>query len=166
MREIHRGPVNFPHKWPVTRKMFPFDDVIMTKSASQPCCDNEDFTIRNTPKKVYITAMLHWGKSLYNWAIQRTTTSQQCYTWEDQLTIWSTQRKTPATLSKGISHLKSTKMEVHHTHEDQIVKTTSQSRALQQMNTSHLHNCGDPHFTSRGHTPRKPRDQFSAKISS
>ena len=24
-----RGPVNFPHKWPVTRKMFPFDDVIM-----------------------------------------------------------------------------------------------------------------------------------------
>ena len=22
-------PVNFPHKWPVTRKMFPFDDVIM-----------------------------------------------------------------------------------------------------------------------------------------
>ena len=27
--EIHRRPVNFPHKWPVTRKMFPFDDVIM-----------------------------------------------------------------------------------------------------------------------------------------
>ena len=29
VREIHRGPVNFPHKWPVTRKMFSFDDVIM-----------------------------------------------------------------------------------------------------------------------------------------
>ena len=26
---IHRGPVNSPHKWPVTRKIFPFDDVIM-----------------------------------------------------------------------------------------------------------------------------------------
>ena len=26
---IHLGPVNSPHKWPVTRKMFPFDDVIM-----------------------------------------------------------------------------------------------------------------------------------------
>ena len=26
---IHRGPVNAPHKWPVTRKMFLFDDVIM-----------------------------------------------------------------------------------------------------------------------------------------
>ena len=26
---IHRGPVNSPHKWPVTRKMFPFDEVIM-----------------------------------------------------------------------------------------------------------------------------------------
>ena len=29
VREIHRWPVNFPHKWRVTRKMFPFDDVIM-----------------------------------------------------------------------------------------------------------------------------------------
>ena len=26
---IHRGPVNSPHKGPVTRKMFPFDDIIM-----------------------------------------------------------------------------------------------------------------------------------------
>ena len=26
---IRRGPVNSPHKWPVTRKMFLFDDVIM-----------------------------------------------------------------------------------------------------------------------------------------
>ena len=26
---IHRGPVNSPHKWLVTWKMFPFDDVIM-----------------------------------------------------------------------------------------------------------------------------------------
>ena len=29
VRRIHRGPVNSPHKGPVTRKMFPFDDVIM-----------------------------------------------------------------------------------------------------------------------------------------
>ena len=27
VRGIHRGPVNSPHKWPITRKMFPFDDV-------------------------------------------------------------------------------------------------------------------------------------------
>ena len=26
---IHRRPVNSPHKWPATRKMFPFDDVII-----------------------------------------------------------------------------------------------------------------------------------------
>ena len=29
---IHQWPVNSPHKWPVTRKMFPFDDVITVKS--------------------------------------------------------------------------------------------------------------------------------------
>ena len=31
-RGIHRGPVNSPHKGPVTRKMFPFDDVIMSEA--------------------------------------------------------------------------------------------------------------------------------------
>ena len=25
---IHRSPVNSPHKWPVTRKIFPFDNII------------------------------------------------------------------------------------------------------------------------------------------
>ena len=30
------GPVNSPHKWPVTRKMFPFDDVIMAESVPMP----------------------------------------------------------------------------------------------------------------------------------
>ena len=29
VRGIHRRPVISPHKWPVTRKMIPFDDVIM-----------------------------------------------------------------------------------------------------------------------------------------
>ena len=29
VRGIHREPVNSPHKWPVTWKMFSFDDVIM-----------------------------------------------------------------------------------------------------------------------------------------
>ena len=29
VRGIHRGQVNSPHKCPVARKMFPFDDVIM-----------------------------------------------------------------------------------------------------------------------------------------
>ena len=34
MRGIHRWPVNSPHKGPVTRKMFPFDDVIMTMEST------------------------------------------------------------------------------------------------------------------------------------
>ena len=29
VRGIDRWPVNSPYEWPVTRKMFPFDDVIM-----------------------------------------------------------------------------------------------------------------------------------------
>ena len=29
VRGIHQGPVDSPHKWPVTRKMFLFDDVMI-----------------------------------------------------------------------------------------------------------------------------------------
>ena len=29
---IHRRPVNSPHKWPVMRKMFPYDDIIMVEA--------------------------------------------------------------------------------------------------------------------------------------
>ena len=33
VRGIHRLPVNSPHNWPVTRKMVPFDDVVMTAAS-------------------------------------------------------------------------------------------------------------------------------------
>ena len=56
VRGIHRGPVNSPHKGPVTRKMFPFDDVIMyygiitplstIRRMSRPC-DLTDIKISN-----------------------------------------------------------------------------------------------------------------------
>ena len=35
VKGIHRWPVNSPLKGPVTRKMFPFDDVIMTSHVNQ-----------------------------------------------------------------------------------------------------------------------------------
>ena len=37
VRGIHRRPVNSPHKGPVTRKMFPFDDVIMWSLLMYKC---------------------------------------------------------------------------------------------------------------------------------
>ena len=36
--EIHRRPVNSPHKGPVTRKIFPFDDVIMVRFEKPAVC--------------------------------------------------------------------------------------------------------------------------------
>ena len=38
------GPVNSPHKWPVTRKMFPFDDVIMDHQSwiTQETCNFQE----------------------------------------------------------------------------------------------------------------------------
>ena len=47
---IHRGPVNSPHKWPVTRKMFPFDDVIMI---TPPLLQGTDNITTVWPMRVY-----------------------------------------------------------------------------------------------------------------
>ena len=43
VRGIHRGPVNSPRKWPVTRKMFPLDDVIMSCWYSSDCGDHSSY---------------------------------------------------------------------------------------------------------------------------
>ena len=37
VRGVHRWPVNSPPQWPVTRKMFPFDDVIMVTHFKVEC---------------------------------------------------------------------------------------------------------------------------------
>ena len=57
---IHRGPVNSPHKWPATRKMFPFDDVIMSQGVAQAA-----------PQRDVHRSFLykHWSASIPSWKI-------------------------------------------------------------------------------------------------
>ena len=45
---IHWWPVNSPHKWPVTRKMFPFDDVIMLRVQLHNKCSLVDVRHQDT----------------------------------------------------------------------------------------------------------------------
>ena len=59
VRGIHRTPVNSPHKGPVTRKMSPFDDVIMISSCCFSICSH-DFPILNWPENLY-TKYVHIG---------------------------------------------------------------------------------------------------------
>ena len=51
LQGIHRWPVNSLHKWPITRKMFPFDDVIMAGAGG--CCK-----IGYVPPKLIINSNL------------------------------------------------------------------------------------------------------------
>ena len=46
VRGIHRWPMNSPHKWPVTREMFPFDNVIMCAQISWWAWHHGDITWR------------------------------------------------------------------------------------------------------------------------
>ena len=50
VRRIHRWPVNSPHKWSVTGKMFPLDDVIMSLASNDlgyGYCDQTTNIIQN-----------------------------------------------------------------------------------------------------------------------
>ena len=68
MREIHRGPVNSPHKWPVTQKMGLFDDVIMVYcivciSPSTPLCGQltEAYSYQSFPiDKPIVSGVFSW----------------------------------------------------------------------------------------------------------
>ena len=63
---IHRGPVNSPHKWPVpvTRKMFPFDDVIMHDAAwpgARPWIDRALF---QTYQYIVWVLLIYYGDNI------------------------------------------------------------------------------------------------------
>ena len=50
MQGIHRSPVNSPHKWPVTWKMFPFDDIIMILQLV--CISSNNQSVRNRQQAI------------------------------------------------------------------------------------------------------------------
>ena len=50
---IHLWPVNSPHKWPVTRKMFPFGDAIMCTTWWQWIEWMQHFLIRDPFSKIF-----------------------------------------------------------------------------------------------------------------
>ena len=64
---IHLWPVNSPHTWPVTQKMFPFDDVIM-----------DTFVARSHQTKVELTHS-GWDNMV---AIAQTTFSNHILEWK------------------------------------------------------------------------------------
>ena len=80
VRGLHRGPVNSQHKWPVTRKHFPFDDVIMLTHWRLPTAYGvikaDDFLLMALPKLMFnylqlCTMLFTWGHSItdMNWNI-------------------------------------------------------------------------------------------------
>ena len=67
VREIHRRPVNSPHKWSVTRKMLPFDDVIMNMPMAP---DKISFPFYNRKRHYFIVIDLtQWYKDEMSWNV-------------------------------------------------------------------------------------------------
>ena len=68
VRGIHRWPVNSPHKWPVTRKMFPFDDVIMISYQNRKSHYKDKTVPRSSylcnGNPIYGKTLLYWNRAL------------------------------------------------------------------------------------------------------
>ena len=62
---IHRWSVNSPHKGPVTRKMFPLDDVIMHPSVPRVQLSEFVFSIQGDAGSTYWGRLHHVGLSAY-----------------------------------------------------------------------------------------------------
>ena len=60
VRGIHRRPVNSPHKWPVRRKMFPLDDVIIA------CSKQQQRWVQSSPYHLPILGCIYFRKHKYN----------------------------------------------------------------------------------------------------
>ena len=78
---IHLWPANSPHKWPVTRKMFPFDDFIMALCLM-------DF--HGMAHRWYLYSMISQSHlkmfRIAIWHSNSTAASQQCYPGPYQIT--------------------------------------------------------------------------------
>ena len=61
LRVTGRWPVNSPHKWPVTRKMFPFDDVIMNFA----CSSHDILGLRENHHASVVWNWYHWVAIAY-----------------------------------------------------------------------------------------------------
>ena len=70
VRGIHRWPVNSPHKGPVTRKMFQFDDVIMS---------NDNLHLYHAYLKCQVPASTAITQFNRNWFDQISTTQNIAY---------------------------------------------------------------------------------------
>ena len=74
VRVIHRWPVNSSHKWSVTRKMFPFDGIIMWFDLGHKCDrrfantthrDRADFRVSNEYSKfIYLVITFYWSSNV------------------------------------------------------------------------------------------------------
>ena len=65
VRGIHRWPLNSPHKGPVTRKMFPFDDVIVNTHQIR-----SELPTWHDMHKI-VTWLTHWGWVTHIWTVTR-----------------------------------------------------------------------------------------------
>ena len=82
-------PVNSPHKGPVTRKMCPFDDVIMFSSIFSPICS--DYVCQlNVPShhmnKCDVAKSVNWMYQAITWT---NVTQQKSVNWMYQAITWT-----------------------------------------------------------------------------
>ena len=87
---FHRWPVNSPHKGPVTRKMFPFDDIIMWFVL---CCVLLWFGTSHLPISFMVNSLALWQSHDCPSAIESTLKNMGKCIPLIRITLWYNQKK-------------------------------------------------------------------------
>ena len=89
VRGIHRWPVNYPHTWPVTRKMFPFNDVIMSWSVQHRGIFHRAIWRWDTIKvrKIWMICQAENGAKYILYFCRPEESSHIWYNWPNQLPL-------------------------------------------------------------------------------
>ena len=97
VRGIHRWPVNSSHKWPVTRKMFPFDDVIMylyknKRDILRVHCVSADIArlvLDKCREEGENGQLIYWVEFVNDTEMEWYNNQGECYVWLSSFAGWS-----------------------------------------------------------------------------
>ena len=78
---IHRGPVKSPHKCPMTRKMFPFDDVIMIHIIKTFYCSIGQSSMMSIYRNYLKTYLTYTNTELHTMTLTKGLRQDPCAHW-------------------------------------------------------------------------------------
>ena len=102
VRGIHRWPVNYPHKWPVTRTIFPFGDVIIAEDIAElrvlTCSNHSAYAPSQWETTLHCNVVSDWLGIYIKWSL-----TWGADLWSEFQKIWFATRRDYVTINESLN---------------------------------------------------------------